>query len=155
MVIDRLSNADLYGNVQPGVEAALNWLRSTELASLPVGKTLIDGDALFAIVAEYTPKDPELCRLEAHRDYWDVQYVAEGVERMGWLPLSAATESVTYDKERDVAFFAETDTSFFRVATGFFTIFGPHDVHMPGVSPEGATADSVVRKIVVKVRATH
>jgi len=154
MVIDRLANAALYLGLQPGLAAAFHWLRTTDLASLPEGKTMIDGDALFAIVAEYTPKEPSRCIVEAHRDYWDVQYVAQGEERMGWISLAEAIESVPYEAERDVTFFDNTGVSFVRVAAGTFTIFGPQDVHMPGVAPADGLAGPV-RKIVVKVRDAH
>jgi len=154
MVIDRLANAALYRGLQPGLAAAFDWLRTTDLAGLPEGKTVIDGDALFAIVAEYTPKEPSRCIVEAHRAYWDVQYVARGEERMGWISLAEAIESVPYDAERDVTFFDDHGTSFVRVPAGSFTIFGPQDVHMPGVAPADGAAGTV-RKIVVKVRAAH
>jgi len=154
MVIDRLANAALYRNAQPGLAAAFDWLCTADLAGLPAGKTVIDGDALFAIVAEYTPQEPGRCVLEAHREYWDVQYVARGEERMGWLSLAEAHESVPYEAERDVTFFDDRRLSFVRVPTGSFAIFGPQDVHMPGVAPENGPA-GVVRKIVVKVRAAH
>ncbi len=154
MIIDRLSNADLYRNVHPGLGKALDWLRSTDLASLPLGNTAIDGDAMYAIVVEQIPRDRNDSVLEAHRNCWDVVYVAEGEERMGWVSLAEAVESVPYEVERDVTFYADKGTSFVRVLAGYFTIFGPEDVHMPTVAPEEGPTGRV-RKIVVKVRASH
>jgi YhcH/YjgK/YiaL family protein len=149
MITDRLSNAELYRNLHPRLAAALDWLGSTDLASLPLGKTVIDGEHLFALVQEYTPKLPELGKLEAHRRYWDVQYVARGEERMGWVNLAEVTVSEPHSQERDVAFFTGK-CDYFHVPTSSFAIFGPQDVHMPGVAPEGGLA-AVVRKVVVKV----
>lgn len=152
MITDRLSNADVYRNLHAGLRAALDWLRITDLARLPPGKAVIDGERIFALIQEYTPKPPELGRFEAHRDYWDVQYVARGEERIGWMNLPDATVSEPYSQELDVAFFTGRG-SFFRVPAGAFAIFGPQDVHMPGVIPEGGHAAEVVRKVVVKVKA--
>jgi biofilm protein TabA len=149
MITDRLANADLYRNLHPRLAAALDWLRATDLAGLPLGKTVIDGEHLFALIQEYTPKPPELGKFEAHRSYWDVQYVARGEERMGWVNLAEVSVSEPHSLERDVAFFTGRG-SFFRVPAGSFAIFGPEDVHMPGVAPDGEAAE-VVRKIVVKV----
>ena len=151
MITDRLSNAALYRTLHPRLTAALDWLRATDLLHLPLGKAPIDGDELFALVQEYVPKDPALGKFEAHREYWDVQYLARGEERMGWVNLEEATVSEPYDPERDVAFFSGKG-SFVRVPAGSFAIFGPEDVHMPGVSPDGEEARETVRKIVVKVR---
>lgn len=149
MITDLLSNADLYKNIHPRLAAGLAWLRTTDLASLPLGKAVIDGEHLFALVQEYTPKGPELGKLEAHRRYWDIQYVASGEERMGWVNLGEATVSEPYDTEREVAFFTGK-CNYIRVPAGSFTIFAPQDVHMPGVAPaEGAAG--LVRKVVVKV----
>ena len=149
MITDLLSNADLYKNVHPRLAAGLAWLRNTDLASLPLGKAVIDGEHLFALVQEYTPKGPELGKLEAHRRYWDIQYVASGEERMGWVNLGEVTVSDPYDTEREVAFFTGK-CNYIRVPAGSFTIFAPQDVHMPGVAPaEGAAG--LVRKVVVKV----
>lgn len=149
MILDLLSNSAIYLRLHPRLAAALDWLRTTDLASLPLGKTIIDGERLFALIQEYTPKPSELGKFEAHRRYWDVQYVARGEEGMGWANLSEMTVSESYSQERDVAFFTGSG-SFFRVPTGSFAIFGPQDVHMPGVAPAEKPAE-LVRKIVVKV----
>jgi YhcH/YjgK/YiaL family protein len=66
---------------------------------------------------------------------------------MGWAPLSQMTDSEPHDAERDVAFF-RGQGQFVLVPAGYFTIFAPHDVHMPGVAAEPL---SLVRKVVVKV----
>ena len=149
MIIDLLSNADLYRNLHPRLVAGLDWLRATDLASLPLGKTVIDGEHLFALIQEYMPKGPELGKLEAHRRYWDIQYVASGEERMGWVNLGEVAVSEPYNPEREVGFFTGK-CSFIRVPAGSFTIFAPQDVHMPGVAPAEGTL-GLVRKVVVKV----
>jgi len=154
MIIDRLANADLYRNVHPGLGAAFDWLRSTDLASLPLGNTAIDGETMYAIVVEQMPRERHDSVFEAHHDYWDIQYVAQGEERMGWVSLADAVESVPYEVERDVTFYADQGGSFVRVPAGCFTIFGLEDVHMPAVALEEGT-NVMVRKIVVKVRAAH
>ena len=135
--------------MHPRLAAGLDWLRNTNLASLSLGKTIIDGEHLFALIQEYTPKDPELGKLEAHRRYWDIQHVARGEERMGWVNLGEVAVSEPYGTERDVGFFTG-QCNFFRVPAGSFAIFGPQDVHMPGVALEGGQ-EGIVRKIVVKV----
>jgi len=149
MILDVLENADVYRGLPPGLVAALKFLRSADLAGLPIGKAAIDGERLFALVQEYTPKPAEMLKYEAHRRYWDVQYVVRGVERMGWNTLARMTVSEPYDAERDVSFFRGAG-NLVRVPAGTFAIFGPSDVHMPGVEVEGEPA-GVVRKVVVKV----
>ncbi len=151
MITDRLANAALYRRLHPRLAAALDWLSATDLATVPLGKTLIDGENVFALVQEYTPKDAAQVKLEAHREYWDLQYVVDGAERMGWVNLAEVSVLEPHDAERDVAFFSGT-ASFVRVPAGSFAVFGPEDVHMPGVCLAGEGEAGVVRKIVVKVR---
>src|SRR5262245_6851492 len=105
MILDVLSNASLYRGLPARLVAALDWLQTTDLAALPLGKTVLEGDKLFALVQEYTPKPQDVGKFEAHRRYWDVQYVAQGTERMGWNTLARMTVSEPHSDERDVAFF--------------------------------------------------
>lgn len=151
MITDRLANAGLYRHLHPRIAAALDWLAATDLAAVPLGRMPIDDDEIFALVQDYTPKDAALVKLEAHRAYWDVQYVVHGAERMGWVNLAEVSVLEPYDTDRDVAFFSGT-ASFIRVPAGSFAIFGPEDVHMPGVALDGEGEAGVVRKIVVKVK---
>ena len=151
MITDQLRNAALYRNLHPRLATALDWLTTADLTGLPIGKTSIEGDAIFALVQEYTPKDASLVKLEAHRDFWDVQYVVSGAERMGWVNLADVVEVEPYNVAQDVAFFTGS-ASFIRVPAGSFAIFGPNDVHMPGVALENQEAIGEVRKIVIKVR---
>ena len=150
MIVDRLENAPLYYGVQPRMRAAFEWLRATDLAALPLGKTQIDGDAMYAIVVEQMLRERKMSVLEAHRAYFDLQFIERGEEHMGWVSLAHATATGPYEEERDVTFFEDKETCFVRVPAGHFAIFGPDDVHMPAVAPEHGPA-SIVRKIVVKI----
>jgi biofilm protein TabA len=157
MIVDLLSNAPLYRGLPARLVTALEFLEKTDLAALPLGKTIVDGERLFALVHEYEPKPAAELKFEAHRRYWDVQFVVSGAERMGWNARRRMTVSEPHDGERDVAFFQGT-ASFFDVPAGTFAIFSPSDVHMPGVCGELAgaggkspSASGLVRKVVVKV----
>ena len=152
MILDLLSNADFYRGLPAGLVEALDFLRGADVMALPLGKTVIDKERLFALVQEYVPKPAAEGRFEAHRRYWDVQYVASGRERMGWNNLSRMTVEEPHSDERDVAFFRGSG-DFFSAPAGTFAIFGPQDVHLPGVAFEEPSAGppAMVRKIVLKV----
>jgi biofilm protein TabA len=154
MISDRLANAALYKKLHPQLADALDWLAATDLSTLPLGKIPIEQERLFALVQQYTPVDPSQGKLEAHRDYWDVQFVSEGAEHMEWVSLNEAIVSEAYDATRDVTFFAGRGTPI-RVPSGSFIIFGPNDVHMPGVWCDRTCRPVAVRKIVLKVKIEH
>ena len=161
MILDHLSRADLYFHLGPRFQKAFEFLRSAELLKLPLGRHEIEGDKVFALVQDYTPKPRSVGKFEAHERYWDVQFVAKGEERMGWSARDRLTITEPYDATREVMFFEsaaeKVQGDFVHVAEGFFTVFGPQDAHMPGVALAEAavfdhyTTGATVRKIVVKV----
>lgn len=148
MIIDRLDNAALYAGLSPRIAAALRYLQSTDCLHLPVGKVPIDGDQMFALVQDNTTKPREQGVWEAHRKYLDVQFVAAGIEEMGYANIHSLEIKQPYDDSKDCAFFTGSG-SYLLVPAGYFTIFFPEDGHMPGLAAGGQPAP--VRKVVVKV----
>jgi biofilm protein TabA len=146
MIVDRLENPTRLFHLPARLARALDYLRTTELRSVSLGRHDLDGDRLFALVQEYSTRPADACVWEAHRTYIDVQFVALGVERMGYAGIAEVQERDAYDAARDVAFF-EPGSDFVTIRAGMFAIFGPEDVHSPG---HAAGAPALVRKVVVK-----
>lgn len=149
MIIDRLRNPSPLFTLPPRLARALEYLRATDMRTVPIGRHDLDGDDLFALVQEYTTRAADACVWEAHRRYIDVQFVVTGAERMGVASLAQLREREAYDAARDVAFF-EPGSEFVTVRAGMFAIFGPEDVHSPG---HAAGQPGLVRKVVVKASA--
>jgi YhcH/YjgK/YiaL family protein len=152
MILDRLENVGLYRPLGANIALALDYLCRTDFSQMPVGRHEVDGDRVWAVVQRYRPKPPAQAVWEAHRQYVDVQYVAAGTERMGYVPLSdGLSVRQPYDAEKDVILF-DADGQFFNLSAGDFAIFTPHDVHAPSLAP-GLPADSAeVCKVVMKCR---
>jgi YhcH/YjgK/YiaL family protein len=149
MIADRLENAKLYAGASPRLAKAFEHLKRLA-AELPGdGKLEIEGRDLYAIVQSYETKPPAEKKWEAHRNYLDIQYVAEGREVMSWAPVGRLTPAAPYNPEKDVVNFQDAPGSDLQVEKGGFAIFYPEDGHKPGVQ-SGASAK--VRKIVIKVR---
>jgi biofilm protein TabA len=149
MIIDRLDNAAMYAGLGPRIAAALDYLRRTDFTALPDGRYELDGDRLVAIVQRYRTKPPAGARWEAHRRYLDVQYVVQGVERIGYAPLlgSLAVET-PYDAQKDIVFYAARG-DLIEIPAGSFAIFAPQDVHSPSLTPNGSPPSDVL-KVVMK-----
>ena len=148
MIIDKLSNSPLYSGLGERINKAFNYLAETDFSKTELGKYEIDGDDVFALVNEYNTKDESEGRLEAHKNYLDVQFVAKGKEFMGYAPLGNHKVIDEYNDKNDITFY-EGEKSFTLVTEGMFAIFFPTDVHLPGIKVDGK---SYVKKIVVKVR---
>jgi YhcH/YjgK/YiaL family protein len=147
MIVDRLENASLYSNLAPRVTTALAYLRDKDFASMEPGRYDIQGDEIYAMVQEYTTKDANEVKWEAHRQYIDVQYVARGNERMGYANLGELTVIQDY-QEKDDYLLLEGEGDFLAMVPGTFIVLGPQDAHMPQVA---ASTPSAVRKVVIKV----
>lgn len=147
MIVDRIDNLQRYQGFGKRLYDALCYVRSTDFSQLAVGEHQVDGRDVFVIVNDYALKPASEGRLEAHRKYVDIQYLAQGSEEIGYAPLGAQEIVVDYDPAGDYALY-EGSSSLVRLKQGMFAIFFPEDLHMPGVGDPGRR----VRKVVVKVR---
>jgi YhcH/YjgK/YiaL family protein len=160
MIVDQLSNvsSDFYAGLLRShggsfklaerLTQALSFLQETDLLAL-ANKTRIelDGSRVFAMVQHYDSKPKAKGVWEAHRKYFDIQYVAQGQELMGYANLSQL-QAGTYDESKD--FMPLTgEGSFVVMPPGAFVIVGPQDAHMPQIAVDDQP--SPVIKIVCKV----
>ena len=151
MILDRLENAGYYRGLGQRVSDALNYLANTDLSRVPEGRHSLDGEGLFALVQRYRTKPIHEAKWEAHRRYIDVQHIVQGTERMGYAPLdSRFTIRQPYDADKDIVFF-DAQGDLFEVRAGMFVLFGPQDVHAPGLACSSDVPAEVL-KVVVKCR---
>ena len=148
MIIDCIRNAALYRGVDKGIQMALEYLAGKDFSGMALGRHDLDGDRVYALVQQYETRPREKGLWEAHQRYIDVQFVASGVEAMGYAPIGDCTVTQPYSVEKDCALFTSTG-DFLTARAGTFLIFFPGDVHSPCLA-SGAPAQ--VRKVVVKVK---
>ncbi|MCR5786889.1 MAG: YhcH/YjgK/YiaL family protein [Acholeplasmatales bacterium] len=149
MEINKLNNAYKYNYDTKYFKEAFNWLKNTNLKSLPVGKYEIDGDKVFAYVQEYNSLEFDECLFEAHLKYHDIQYIVEGVENFGFADATRLLIDKDYDEDKDVVFFKfPTTYSVATLQSGSYIIASPTDAFQPRVKHEKSM---FVKKIVVKV----
>lgn len=148
MIIDKLSNSHLYSGLGEKFNKAFTYLKETDFSKIELGRYDIDGDNIFALVNEYNTKNENEGKLEAHKKYIDVQFVAKGSELMGYAPLENQKVIDEYNEQNDITFFTG-DKSFTKVDEGMFAIFFPTDIHLPGIKFD---EKSYVKKVVIKVK---
>lgn len=128
-------------------QKTFEFLGRTDLSSLPLGRIDLEENC-FALISEYTSKNPEDARFEAHKSYIDLQYVIEGEELMGCVPLETTTPLIPFNPEKDILFVTSTSEKLSTANPGNFFIFFPSDAHRPGVK---SSQNSKIRKLVVKI----
>ncbi len=148
MILDNIDNVQLYADMHPTIVRALKYLRDTHFTSFQKGKNEIAGNEIFSIVSEYTTKDLEDCRLEAHRKYIDIHFMAEGSEIIGYSLFSDQEPATEYDEANDFILYCG-EKNYLRLKEKMFAVFFPSDLHMPGLIVE---KPQKVKKVVVKVR---
>ncbi len=146
MILDILENAHRYFPLNKGFEKVFEFLMRSDLKTLPIGKYEIVGERVYAVVVKDFGRGKGVARLEAHRDFIDIQLVLAGTDTMGWKPLATCSNPAgNYDQATDLQFYDDPPDSWLATGNGAFTIFFPEDAHMPMVSAE------LLHKIVVKV----
>jgi YhcH/YjgK/YiaL family protein len=140
----------------PGIQGlgrVFEYLAKTDLASLPLGRTTVDGDDVYVMVSEADTRPPEQVQFEAHRRYIDIQLVVQGQEAIEVAPVAALVTAEPYDAARDIEFFAVPRTSeTLALRAGDFAVFAPGDGHRPSLHLDGP---HVSRKAVVKVSVAY
>lgn len=146
MIFSTLSQSACYVALHPLFPRAFEYIRNTDLFSLAPGRYHILGEELFAIVEQVPGRTREMAKLEAHRRYIDIQLVLDGIDEMGWKPLTDCHNPISdYSAEKDIQFFYDTPASWIATPPDAFCIFFPDDAHAPLVSAGG------IRKVIFKV----
>ncbi len=151
MIVAKLQDIEQQVPASLSLMQAINYIRTAKALDLPDGRYEIDGDKVYALVQSYlTLPIDENAKYEAHRKYLDVQYIAAGVEMMGWTPLENMRITKEYQSEKDVCLgTCPADlATLTRVGAGVAAIFFPQDAHAPKLA---CGAPAQVKKIVVKV----
>ena len=155
MILDTLAQSALYTHLgdialTARMRLAFDYLKafSPDVAD---GRYDVNGDAVFALVQSYATVDATQKKLESHRQYLDIQYVAEGLERIQHVPVDALVAATSYVPEKDCTHYRDSNrTTDLILGAGSFAIFFPNDGHKPGCSVDGPVR---VKKVVMKVRA--
>jgi len=149
MIFDTIENNRIYTKLSPRISKAMKIAAETDFEKLADGKYEVDGDNLFYIVQRYKT-GPVKDKVETHQKYIDLQFIAKGVETIGYAHAEGLKEAIAYDESREVGFFhAENDVTFLNMKAGSFTIFWPNDAHMPGCQ---TNKPGDVTKVVFKIK---
>lgn len=151
MILDKLENADNYFDCVPGLERFIDFWKDNDLEEMPACKIRLDGNDFVININDFKGKEEADCRMEAHRDYLDIQIPLTDDEEMGWkAQVDCCDITSEYNEQKDVEFYGDKATAKFLVPAGHFAVFFPQDAHQPGIAP-----GKEYRKIIVKVKVNQ
>lgn len=147
MIYDKLSNIQKYLGLNPNLDTAIKYLTATTLAKLPLGKTEIDGNAVYINVMETKTGSFEKRNYEIHRKYMDIQIDLLGAEVI-WVGDNQEVFSTDFDVNSDFGTVRCKDLTLCKMGPGNFIMCLPMEPHMPGVK---IIEEAYLKKAVVKV----
>lgn len=144
MIVCPWKDIDRYAAVIPGLKEAVeavNNLKSFEPATYPLscGKILVQ---------QGTTKPWKDAKLEAHREYLDIQYILEGQDTVGWAPVETLTPAEEFNTQKDKGMFTGNNDPMV-IKAGYCYVVYPEDAHAPNCHLE---QPNDYRKIVVKLK---
>lgn len=149
MISDTITNRNVYAALSPRIKTALDYLATTDFSAIEPGRYEIDGDNLFALVQTYESIPKEQGKWECHRNYIDVQYIAEGVEQIGFNNIGNMSVKTEYNPEKDIEILSG-EGDYVTLGRGSYGIFFPQDAHQPKVALNDKPGK--VKKVVIKVK---
>jgi len=147
-----IANSQKYENLHPRFKKAFDWLRTHDLAKLPLGRNAIDGDDIYANVmdVDLAPYDAG-AKLGAHRAYIDIHVPVDGEEVCGYVYDRQAEAASDFNVADDYCLFKNPKMRAVALKPGEFAAFiPPCGAHAPNMTAGEARKH---RKLVVKVRA--
>lgn len=148
MIFDSIEKAEFYYNLSIHLKKGLLFLKNTpNLHELPIGRIEIDGDNVFALVQEYETKDFNEDMWEAHKEYFDIQFMVSGTEEIKISRIEDMTPNTAYHPDGDYWLFSGQGNGLI-ITNNQFVIFSPEDVHQPGIKVDERS--NMIKKIVVK-----
>lgn len=148
MIHTNLSHSEVYRILHPSFERSFDFLSTLSVQNFKPGVFEIDGKNIFIILSERNGIKKEDARLETHRKYIDIQYLIESNETMGWKDYHQCKNVLSpYDDSKDIEFYHDAPSSFFKLIPGELVIFFPNDAHAPMIG------GGLIKKAVVKILA--
>jgi len=154
MIIGSLADLGKQKTTLPAaVVRALEALAKVDLAKQEAGRYEIEGDKLFYLVQDATPRSVEASQPEVHRSYADIQVPVSARERFGFsLPQAGLAATDDRFATSDIAFYEKPANEFFMdVDPGSYVVFLPEELHRPCVI---SASTAQFRKVVVKVHTS-
>lgn len=149
MLLCSIDDARMNDLSQKRLARALEWLASTDLSSLELGRNEIDGDEIFANVMSFETSPADSKSFEAHRAYHDIHCVIEGAEIIEIAPVEDCTPLQDYDEKDDFCLYdGPGEVSRVLLRAGDICLTPPADAHKPGCC---VGEPAPLRKLVVKV----
>lgn len=148
MIYDKRAEIARYFGLSKHLDVAFNFLRSADLAALPVGRTEISGSDVFCNHFTYTTALITPASLfEAHDRYLDLHIVLSGSEQVALAPVETLNEVEVREGEDSIMYRGTPEHMLTLDQSRFLLVF-PGEGHLPKLS---AKTPMNIDKLVLKI----
>ncbi|MBD3922453.1 YhcH/YjgK/YiaL family protein [Paenibacillus sp. PR3] len=141
-------------SMHPVIRRAIDYLAQLDEGILEEeGVQPIWGEDMYARLMAVKTKRKEEQPAEKHEHYFDIHYVIQGEELIGWKRDDGMCSPVQpYDEKGDYALYGElSGEMMIKLTPGMFMVLPPEDIHRPCLTESTA---SDLKKVVIKVKAS-
>ncbi len=151
MIKDKIENLRNYIELNNdfGKVAALLQDFDTFRKGLHAGRNEFAGETFYCNLDHSCLKTKNEALLEAHDAYIDLQIPLTAEEEMGWKERSECKNEKENHPERDIRFYTDAPTRYFRLKKGEMVLFFPSDAHAPLI---GVGEEKEIEKIIFKIK---
>ncbi len=144
MILDHLSRAEKYYTVHPSFRHAFEYLKHANLRLLPLGKTEIEGDDIFIIIAK-DEAGSERKKLETHTRYIDIQLAIDGSFPLEWHDVDSCKNiAAEYNHDNDVELYNDPPLFTVQLVSDLFAVLFPEDAHA-AQPPQSSVLKAIIK----------
>lgn len=149
MIYDKIENIVCYDTKNSALKKAFQSIMKQDFLTFENGKTVIDGDHVFAMKVDLTLKPITEGVFEAHRNYIDIHLPLKNSEDVELVDVTALTITSPYKEDDDCLLGTAEATSSIHLTPGAFLLVYPDDAHKVGVT-KSETCE-LYQKVIYKV----
>jgi YhcH/YjgK/YiaL family protein len=150
MIYSSIYGADDISKYPQVIQEAIEYLKSNDFTTMEPGTYVMKGKDMYALVMDIVTSPVEDKKPETHKQYIDVQFVAAGVEKLGFTTDTGNYSIIDAKEENDIYFYGTIENESFIISEkGCYSIFFPSDIHRPACM---VLEPAKVRKVVVKIK---
>lgn len=137
-------------DIKKRIDEAIKYLNSLNISINDAGRKVKVSNNFYYSVQYYDTRSPELCELESHRNYVDIQIMISGQECMELADIARLSVKRQYDEENDIILWNLPDKSSKTILSeGDYIVLYPEMAHRGAMQYKKSEK---VLKIVGKIR---
>ena len=145
MIVDHIRNREKYYFLGEDFKAALDFFATIPEAPFEQADIKVENSGVVIKARPMENATLNEWKLEFHKKYADIHFVAYGTEKIGYADL-ATLKIINFDEGKDVGF-AEGNGDLVTLKPGYFMITLPDDAHLPCIGDEPKPLGKMIAKV--------